>query len=113
MSQRLRPDPAEFDRCVWFVCKKIETVAIRSGMSDADCADLEGTLAAMPPTVRERAKLLLDGIMIGSEYDEPTTAFAARYVLRLAQSLWEANPHPLTHSGQPSARHVAKGSNRS
>jgi hypothetical protein len=96
MSQRLRPDPDEFQRCVNFLCTKIETVALRSGMSDPDCKDLEGTLAAMPPTVRDRVRLMLDGTEIQTEYDDPTMAFAARYLLKLAQSLWDENPHPLT-----------------
>ena len=97
MSQSFRPDPAEFERCVSFLCTKIETIAMRSGMSDADCADLEGTLASMPPVVRERTKLMLDGVGIATEYDEPTVAFAARYLLRLAQTIWEETPHPVTH----------------
>ena len=99
MSQRLRPDPAEFARCVRFLCTKIETIALRSGMADADCADLEGTLAAMPPIVRERARLMLDGVAIATEYDDPTTAFAARYILSLAREIWETTPHPVTHQG--------------
>ena len=76
---------------------KIETIALREGVSDADCNDLDGTLTAMPPLVRDRIKLMLDGIQIQTEYDDPATAFAARYILRLAETLWESNPHPLTH----------------
>ena len=98
MSQSLRPDPVEFERCVSFLCMKIETIAMRSGGADAECTDLEGTLAAMPPLVRERIKLMLNGIEIQSEYDDPTMAFAARYLLRLAQDIWQTNPHPMTHS---------------
>ena len=77
---------------------KIETVAMRSGASDADCADLEGTLAAMPPLSRERVQLMLDGVAIQTEYEDPVMAFAARYILRLAHDIWQANPHPTTHS---------------
>jgi hypothetical protein len=99
MSERFRPDPAAFERCVGHLCVKIETIALRAGLSDADCSDLEGTLAAMPPLVRDRIKLMLDGIEIQTEYDDPIMALAARYVLRLAENVWEANPHPLTHSG--------------
>jgi hypothetical protein len=49
MPSRLYPEPAEFDRCVQHLCAKIEAVALRSGLADADCKDLEGTLAALPP----------------------------------------------------------------
>ena len=98
MSERLRPNPDEFQRSVSFLCTKIETVALRSGMTDADCQDLEGSLAAMPPTVRDRVGLMLQGIAIQTEYDDQTMAFAARYLLRLAQSLWDESPHPVTHA---------------
>jgi hypothetical protein len=98
MSQRFRPDPAEFERCVSHLCIKLETIAVRAGVPGADCSDLEGMLAAMPPLVRDRAKLMLEGIEIHTEYDEPVMALAARYVVRLAQDVWAANPHPLTHT---------------
>lgn len=101
MSQRFRPDPAEFERCVTFLCVKIEGVALRAGASDADCTDLEGTLTAMPPLLRDRARLMLRGIEIQTEYDEPVMALAARYVLRLAEDVWEANPHPLPRAAAP------------
>jgi hypothetical protein len=98
MSERLRPDPDEFERSVKFLCTKIETVALRSGAADADCKDIEHTLAALPPTERDRVRLMLEGIAIQTEYDDRTMAFAARYLLRLALDLWEDNPHPLTHA---------------
>ena len=98
MSDRFRPNPDEFQDAVSLLCSKIETVAIRSGMSDMDCKDLERSLAAMAPTVRDRVKLMLNGIEIGTEYDDRTMSFAARYLLRLAQTIWEENPHPSTHS---------------
>src|SRR5215211_2514868 len=98
MSQRFRPDPAEFERCVSHLCIKLETIAVRAGVPGADCSDLEGMLAAMPPLVRDRAKLMLEGIEIHTEYDEPVMALAARYVVRLAEDVWAANPHPLTHT---------------
>ncbi len=98
MSQRFRPDPAEFERCVSHLCIKIETIAVRAGVPGADCSDLEGMLAAMPPLVRDRAKLMLEGIEIHTEYDDPVMTLAARYILRLAQDVWAANPHPVTHA---------------
>ena len=103
MTKTFRPDPAEFERNVRFLCTKIETVAMRSGMSDPDCADLERTLAAMPPLVRDRVNLMLNGIEIQTEYDEPTMAFAARYLLQLARSIWDENPHPVTHGSLAAA----------
>ena len=90
-----------------FLCTKIETVALRSGASDADCADLEGTLASMSPLARERVQLMLDGIAIQTEYEDPVMAFAARYILRLANDIWQANPHPTTHSSS-SPRHTSR-----
>ena len=98
MRNSFRPGPAEFDRCVGYICLKIEAVAIRESVSDADCNDLEGTLAAMPPLLRQHVKLMLNGIQIRTEYEDPAMSFAARYVLRLADDVWEETPHPLTHS---------------
>ncbi len=107
MSQRFRPDPAEFERCVSHLCLKIETIAVRAGVLGADCSDLEGMLRAMPPLTRDRVRLMLEGIEIHTEYDEPVMALAARYVLRLAEDVWQANPHPLTHAPAP-ARHLSR-----
>jgi hypothetical protein len=98
MTSRLRPEPADFERCQNFLCKKVEAVALREGASDGDCADLDLLFAAMPPMVRDRVKMMLEGIEIQTEFDEPVMAFAARYLLTLAKDVWEANPHPLSHS---------------
>jgi hypothetical protein len=98
MAQRFRPDPAVFERSVHQLCVKIETIALRADMPGADCSDLEGMLAEMPPLVRDRAQLMLEGIAIHTEYDDPVMALAARYIMRLAQAVWEANPHPLTRA---------------
>jgi hypothetical protein len=98
MPQRFRPDPAVFDRCVSRVCLKIEAISIRAGVAGADCSDLEGMLAAMPPLIRDRVKLMLEGIAIQTEFDEPDMTLAVRYILRLAQSIWEDNPHPLVRT---------------
>jgi hypothetical protein len=96
MSERFRPDPHAFQQSVDLLCTKIQTVAVRSGMSDVDCADLQRSLAVMTPTVRDRVQLMLNGVEIQAEYDDPTTAFAARYLLRLALSIWEEDPDPVT-----------------
>ncbi len=98
MSDLLGPKPAEFERCLNFLCKKIETVALREGASEGDRGDLERMLAAMPPTVRGHVTLMLEGIEIQTEFKDPVMAFAARYVLCLARDIWESSAHPLTHS---------------
>jgi hypothetical protein len=51
----------------------------------------------MPPVVRDRVKLMLNGIEIQTEYDDPTMSFAAKYLLRLAHGIWDENPHPITY----------------
>jgi hypothetical protein len=94
MPQRFRPDPAAFERCVSRLCLKIEAISVRGGVPGADCGDLEGMLAAMPPLIRDRVKLMLEGINIQAEFTEPDMALAARYIQRLAETVWEANPHP-------------------
>ena len=98
MSSVFRPDPAEFDRCVTQLCFKIESIAARAGVSEADCTDLEGTLAAMPPLVRERTVMMLEGLQIQTEFQDPAMAFAARYMLKLAEDIWEENPHAMVHA---------------
>ena len=102
MSERFRPNPDEFQQSVDLLCTKIQTVAVRAGMPDVDCDGLEQSLAAMPPGVRERVKLMLNGVEIQTEYNDPTTSFAARYVLRLAQAIWDQNPHPVTYEAHRS-----------
>ncbi|HEY7383874.1 MAG TPA: hypothetical protein VH743_09415 [Beijerinckiaceae bacterium] len=103
MSSIFCPDPAEFNRCVSQLCFKIESVATRAGVSEADCTDLEGTLAAMPPLVRERTEMMLNSIQIQTEYKDPTMSFAARYVLKLAADIWEENPHAMVHGTSQAA----------
>ena len=66
-------------------------------MPDVDCEEIEQSLAAMPPVVRDRVKLMLNGVEIQTEYDDPTMSFAARYILKLAQAMREQNPHPVTY----------------
>jgi hypothetical protein len=96
LPERFRPDPEQFQRSVDHLCTKIQTVAVRYGMTGVDCEGLERSLAAMPPVVRDRVKLMLNGIEIQTEYDDPTMAFGARYILRLAEAIWDENPHPVT-----------------
>jgi hypothetical protein len=97
MWRGFRPDPDEFQASVDLLCKKIQTIALRSGMLQVDCDDLERSLAVMEETVRDRVHLMLDGVAIHTEYTDHTMCFAARYLLGLAQSIWKENPHPVTH----------------
>lgn len=55
-------------------------------------------LAEMPPLIRDRVRLMLEGIAIQTEFDDPVMTLAARYVLRLAQTMWDTNPHPLVRT---------------
>ena len=108
MWRRFRPDPDEFQSAVDLLCKKIRTIALRSGMCQVDCDDLERSLALMEQTVRERVHLMLDGVAIHTEYTDHTMCFAARYLLAMAQSIWKENPHPLTHPHRVDSAHRRK-----
>ena len=92
MTQPLRPNPADFQRCVRFLCSKIESIAARAGLSAVDRRDLQWSLAAMPPAVRDRVRLMLADIEFQTEHTEPLLAFATRYLLILAQDIWDTNP---------------------
>jgi hypothetical protein len=100
MSDRFRVDPAEFRRCVDVLTRKLDDMAEKAGVPDAECAHLEATLAALPSFSRDRAAVMLQGIQIQAEEDFPTMAFAASYVLSLARDVWEAAPSPV---GRPPA----------
>jgi hypothetical protein len=108
MPERFRPDPDEYEACVRLLCTKIETIALRSGAMVGDCSDLDGMLAAMPPEIRGRTALMLNAADIQAEYNDPTMALAARYLLRLARGIWDENPHPITHEPEPSFLPKAK-----
>ena len=88
--QKPRPDPAEFERCVSYLCMRIETLAMREGISDVDCRNLEATLAALPPSLQDQIQIMLNEVE--TEYEDPAMAFAARYVLRLGQDIWRSKP---------------------
>jgi hypothetical protein len=89
---RIRPDPAEFKRCVTLLSRKLESIAAMAGVPDRDCIDLESTLAALPFFTRSRASIVLEGVRAQSLDDDPTMAFAAEYVLSLAHEIWETGP---------------------
>jgi hypothetical protein len=73
-----RPDPAEFERCVHHLCMRIETLAMREGVLTAECSNLQATLAAMPPSVRDPIVIMLNEVE--TESGHPAMAFAARYI---------------------------------
>jgi hypothetical protein len=98
MFDRLRIDPAEFRRCVDVLNRKLDDIAAKAGVPETECADLEMTLAALPPFSRDRAALMLQGIQIQAEESFPAMAFAASYVLTLARDVWEGAPSALVRS---------------
>jgi hypothetical protein len=61
-------------------------------MAEEDCADLESTLAALPLFARGRARIMLEGVRIQADENAPAMAFAANYILTLAQEIWEVMP---------------------
>jgi hypothetical protein len=95
MSERYRPDPIEFQRCVSYLCLKVETIARGSDILHVDCPDLEGLLAAIPPRSRDRVLAMLNDIAMQSEHEDPAMTFAARYTTRLAQDIWRPSSQPL------------------
>ena len=84
----------EFDKCVDLLTRKIEDLAAKAGVPDAVCIDLQSTLGALPQHCREHVSIMLQGIAVQAEYESPTMAFAARYVLNLAREIWETAPVP-------------------
>lgn len=86
--------PREFHRCVELLTRKIEEIAKRAGVSEAEFVDLEGVLAALPPVSRERAAVVLQGISIQADEEFPAMAFAASYLLKLAGEIWETRRSP-------------------
>ena len=84
--------PREFTRCVELLARKLEEIATRAGVPDAECIDLEATLALLPPVCRSRAEAMLNGIQLTASDDHPAMAFAAKYVLKLARAIWDDEP---------------------
>jgi hypothetical protein len=86
--------PQEFERCVAVLSRKLEEVAVRAGVPDSECTDLERILAVLPAIARARADILLGGIELQAGEQYPAMAFAARYVLKLAREVWDEAPPP-------------------
>ena len=92
MRTDFRVEPADFQRCVAQLNRKLDEMASRAAMAEEDCADLESTLAALPPFARGRARIMLEGVRIQADENAPAMAFAANYILTLAQEIWEVMP---------------------
>ena len=88
MVERRRIESAEFQEGVALMCYRVETLASRKGIPDAEYFDLQGALSALPPSRRGRASVMLEGIALQSFDESPATAFAARYVRALADDVW-------------------------
>jgi hypothetical protein len=88
MIEHRRLDPAEFRRCVAVVTHKVEALALRSGVLEAGCLDLESTLSALPPSSRGHAGVMLDGLALRASEEDQAMAVAARYVRALAAEVW-------------------------
>ena len=93
MSKPFHPNPTEFERCVSQLCLKIETIAIRSNVSHVGCSNLERLLAEIPLRARDDVLAMLNDVSLYIEYRDPAMAFAARYMTRLAEDIWRANPY--------------------
>ena len=88
MIEHRRLDPAEFQRCVAAVTHKVEALALRLGVREASCLDLESTLSALPPSSRGHAGVMLDGLALRASEEDQAMAVAARYVRALAAEVW-------------------------
>ena len=94
MSERFRPDPTDFQRCVSYLCLKLETIARSNDVLDIECPDLEGLLASIPPRARDRVLAMLNDVAVQAEHTDPAMIFAVRYATRLAEDVWRASPTP-------------------
>ena len=88
MIEHRRIEPAEFQRSVAFLTRKIGALSKLNGDLDRDHVDLQDALASLPPVRRNRAGVLLDGIAVQAASENPAMATAARYVRALAQEVW-------------------------
>jgi hypothetical protein len=86
--------PTEFRRCVTLIERKLCELAMKLGVPDSECADLDGLLSALPEIGRSRARAMLNGLQVSAADEHPTMAAAARYVCALAEDIWEASPEP-------------------
>ena len=83
--------PASFSALPCIPEAKLEQTAARVGVPELEMTDLEETLAALPALGRSQARALLNAIQLQAVEDHPTMAFTAKYVLILAQDLWDSS----------------------
>jgi hypothetical protein len=67
--------PEQFERCVALLTQRLQTMASRGGVADEDCADLQSTLAALPPFSRDRASVMLQGVRAQTGRHAPLELF--------------------------------------
>lgn len=96
--------PREFDQCVSLLTRKLEEIAIKAGVPDRECTDLESILAEFPPMCRPRAEVMLQGIQVSADGEFPAMSFAASYVLKLAREIWQSSPGRIASGGGFGAR---------
>src|SRR5688500_16625106 len=80
--------PEAFQRCVTQLLIRLQDIAVRAGVPEHECSDLEATLAVLPPCARERASVLLEGVRAHS--DDKCLSMAAGYILKLGHDVWNA-----------------------
>jgi hypothetical protein len=96
MDHRFSAD--DFRRCVALLERKLGDVATNAGVPEAECLDLERSLAALPSMARSRATAMLYGVQAQAADDYPAMAAAARYVLVGGGGREEAQrPTPMRH----------------
>jgi hypothetical protein len=99
-------EPAEFQRCVALLSRKMEDLAVCAGLPEEKRLDLEGILAALPPISRSRACIILDGIGAHASEEGTAMAVAARYVRALADDIWDTAHQPAAEAnGRKRFRH--------
>lgn len=96
--------PRDFHRCVELLTHKLAEIAARSGAREEECQSLESILAVLPPMSRQRASVVLNGIQVQSDEEYPAMAVAARYVLRLAEEIWDGGALPMARIGVAASR---------
>jgi hypothetical protein len=104
MPSSFSTDAAEFRRNVAFLTRQLETIAVRAGVPDGDCADPQSLFAALPLSARDEAVDLLDHIQLKASDADLGVAFAARYLLRLARDVWGDWPAAPTTMPAPARR---------
>jgi hypothetical protein len=94
MAERFRPDPTDFQRCVSYLCLKLETIAHGSDVLHAERPDLEALLASIPPRACDRVLAMLNDVAGRAEHTDPAMIFAVRYATQLAQDIWRTSAKP-------------------